>query len=188
MTDEPLAYSKPVSVLNLRPDGVAVRLQPDEIERAAIAKALDIPSIEQLDGTFHLTPKKGGLVHVGGLVRASLHQLCVVSLDPFPVPIEEEVAVDFAPEVEEPAKAQSDPKRASPPQPIDLGLDLDEVDPPDPIIDGKIDLGGLLVEFVALGLDPFPRKPGIVFDFKDEADIVEHPFAALSRLKGDEER
>ena len=66
------------------------------------------------------------------------------------------------------------------------GHDLEEVDPPDPIIDGKIDLGALLVEFVALGLDPFPRKPGVVFDFKDEADVIEHPMAALARLKRDE--
>ncbi len=37
-------------------------------------------------------------------------------------------------------------------------------DPPDPIIDGKIDLGALAAEFFALGLDPYPRKPGVAVD------------------------
>ena len=32
------------------------------------------------------------------------------------------------------------------------------------VIDGKIDLGALAAEFFALGLDPYPRKPGAIFD------------------------
>ena len=38
---------------------------------------------------------------------------------------------------------------------------IDDEDEPDPIIDGKIDLGALAAEFFALGLDPYPRKPGV---------------------------
>ena len=41
---------------------------------------------------------------------------------------------------------------------------LADEDEPDPIIDGKIDLGALTAEFFALGLDPYPRKPGAVLD------------------------
>ena len=40
---------------------------------------------------------------------------------------------------------------------------LDGEDAPDPIVDGKIDLGALAAEFLALGLDPYPRKPGVAF-------------------------
>lgn len=181
MAAEPHPYSRPVDAINLRSDGVVVTLRPNLAERAAIAALLDIPSIESVSGEFRLTPKKAGTVNVGGRVKADLHQLCVVSLDPFPVSIEEEVDVDFAPEAPQPKAA---PAVAKPQQrPGEMQIDLDDIDPPDLIIDGKIDLGALLCEFVALGLDPFPRKPGVVFDFKDEADIVEHPFAALSKLK-----
>ena len=28
----------------------------------------------------------------------------------------------------------------------------------------QIDLGALAAEFLALGLDPYPRKPGVAFD------------------------
>ena len=43
----------------------------------------------------------------------------------------------------------------------------------------KIDLGAVVAEFLALGLDPYPRKPGVDFDFKDPADAEMSPFAAL---------
>jgi len=43
-----------------------------------------------------------------------------------------------------------------------------------------------MVEFIALGLDPFPRKPGVVFEYHDAQDEPEKPFAKLARLKSDE--
>ena len=36
------------------------------------------------------------------------------------------------------------------------------IDPPDEIVNGRIDLGRVTAEFLALGLDPFPRKPDAV--------------------------
>jgi len=36
-------------------------------------------------------------------------------------------------------------------------------DPPDPIINGQIDLGALAAEFLVLNLDLYPRKPGATF-------------------------
>ena len=52
-------------------------------------------------------------------------------------------------------------------------------DEPDPIIDGKIDLGALAAEFFALGLDPYPRKPGVSFESPEEAEATVSPFSAL---------
>ena len=37
-----------------------------------------------------------------------------------------------------------------------------------------------------LGLDPYPRKPGVAFDFKDPADAEMSPFAALNVMKAKE--
>jgi len=56
-------------------------------------------------------------------------------------------------------------------------------DEPDPIIDGKIDIGALAAEFFALGLDPYPRKPGAQFAPLKPDDAGEQPFAALQTLK-----
>jgi hypothetical protein len=57
-------------------------------------------------------------------------------------------------------------------------------DPPDPIIGGRIDLGALAAEFLSLGLDPYPRKPGVDFEAPEgDAPGEESPFAALGKLR-----
>ena len=61
--------------------------------------------------------------------------------------------------------------------------EIEDNDPPDLIIDGHIDLGAVTVEFLALGLDPFPRKPDAKFSYIDPADQKENPFAKLITLK-----
>jgi hypothetical protein len=43
-------------------------------------------------------------------------------------------------------------------------------------------LGGLATEFLILGLDPYPRKPGAVFEPPQDSKRDQGPFAALGRL------
>ena len=63
---------------------------------------------------------------------------------------------------------------------------LETDDPPEAIRDGVIDLGAVATEFLLLGLDPYPRKPGAVFDAPPAGDPKSHPFAALAALKKDD--
>ena len=57
-------------------------------------------------------------------------------------------------------------------------------DPPEPIEGGQIDLGRLATDALFLAIDPYPRKPGAVFEPEVVADDPEdHPFAALKVLK-----
>ena len=60
---------------------------------------------------------------------------------------------------------------------------LDTEDPPEPLREGAVDLGALATEFLLLGIDPYPRKPGAVFDAPPAGDPSSHPFAALAALK-----
>jgi hypothetical protein len=63
-----------------------------------------------------------------------------------------------------------------------VSVDEDELDP---IVDGKLDLGALRVDFLALGLDPYPRKPGVEFvePASEAGTDRDSPFASLARLK-----
>ena len=59
-------------------------------------------------------------------------------------------------------------------------------DPPEPIVDGIIDLGRLATDALFLAIDPYPRKPDAVFEPSVEAaDPEDHPFAALKALKAE---
>ena len=47
-----------------------------------------------------------------------------------------------------------------------------------------VDLGAVASEFLLLGIDPYPRKPGVKFEPPPRAgDAAAHPFAALEALK-----
>src|ERR1700728_3051749 len=59
-------------------------------------------------------------------------------------------------------------------------------DPPEPIIDGVIDLGRLATDALFLAIDPYPRRPDATFDLPAEIiDPADHPFAALKALQSD---
>ncbi len=56
-------------------------------------------------------------------------------------------------------------------------------DTPESIVDGRLDLGTVVQEFLALGVDPYPRKPGVSFEPVVE-EATPSPFAALAKLRG----
>jgi hypothetical protein len=56
-------------------------------------------------------------------------------------------------------------------------------DAPEPLVGGVVDLGLLATEFLALGIDPYPRKSGAEFTAPAAADDDPKPFAALAALK-----
>jgi uncharacterized metal-binding protein YceD (DUF177 family) len=168
MTPESVGpLSRPVSVQHLPPEGLEAIVEATPEERAALAKDFKLPGIHALAGRFRLsgTPKR---VHVEGVVSARVAQTCVVTLESFDDSIEEEVEVDFAA-----------PSADSPP----LNPERPDYEPPDEITRGHIDLGALTAEFLALGLDPYPRKPGAEFAHEGHGERADSPFAALQKLK-----
>ena len=156
MTTEVL-FSRPVRVEALPKDGLTQTIEANPAERAALAALNGLPGIAKLTATFVLRRAGRGGVRVSGTVHAELTQTCVVSLEPFEATLDEPVDVRFAPPAEEGAA-----RRAASGAPAETVL-LDAEDAPDPIVDGRIDLGALAAEFLALGLDPYPRKPGAQF-------------------------
>jgi uncharacterized metal-binding protein YceD (DUF177 family) len=168
MTPETVGpLSRLVDVMRIPPRGQEVHVKATAEECAALAKDFGLPGIQALSGDFLLKTSAKG-IHVTGVVKASITQVCVTTLENFDSDVEEEVEVDFA---------ESSGMPAEPP------TDINEYEPPDEIVNGQIDLGALTAEFLALGLDPYPRKPGVDFSYRDPADEKDSPFAALNRLK-----
>jgi hypothetical protein len=64
--------------------------------------------------------------------------------------------------------------------------DADIPDPPEPIVNGVIDLGRVATDALYLAIDPYPRRPDAVFEPPVvAADPADHPFAALKALQLD---
>jgi len=161
--------SRPVDVMNLPPQGAQFQVVATAEECAVLAKDFKIPAIRSLSGDYKLSGSAKG-VHVAGRVKAAITQVCVVTLDTFDSEIEEEVEVDFA------------ESSGMPPEPP---TEMHEYEPPDEIVNGHVDLGAITAEFLVLGLDPYPRKPGVDFEYKGDGDVKDSPFAALGKLKRD---
>lgn len=173
MTDaESFPLSRIFAVDDLTPEGVDFVVDASKEECVALASFLDLPVIHNLKGVFRLTGTTRR-VTVTGEVTARLAQLCSVSLEPFDTDLVEEVEVFFA-------EAGTHRPASIAESPLEVELMPDE---PDELIDGKIDLGSLTAEFLALGLDPYPRKPGVEFSFETDTDAPDSPFSALSGLK-----
>ena len=65
----------------------------------------------------------------------------------------------------------------------EVGTRGESADETEPLIGGLVDLGALAIEFLILGLDPYPRRPGAVFQPPPAAKPDETPFAALASLR-----
>jgi hypothetical protein len=176
----PPPFSRLADVRALPAPGVEVRIEANEAERAALARLLETPAVESLEGVFRLKPGSGGQVLASGRVRARVVRECVVTLESFVETLDEDVEVVFAPHPERaPAHRALTAGRGGREEDVDMAS-LAAVDPPDPIVDGKVDLGALSAEFVSLGLDPYPRKPGATFESADDTPPDAGPFAGLA--------
>lgn len=164
-----LPYSYIVRVADLPPDGLEVRLSPDAETLGRLARHVDIIALPALQADLRIMPLAGEGAHVTGRLVAEVRQMSVVSLEPFDSKVEEELDVRFMPETESGpvSEEEADP----------------EHEPPDPLADGSLDLGALVTEFLSLGIDPYPRRPGEVFDAPQDDESGASPFAALGRLK-----
>ncbi|HEY9212991.1 MAG TPA: DUF177 domain-containing protein [Ancylobacter sp.] len=172
---EAFALTHPVIVDKLPDLGTTVKIAPDEGVREALAKQLKLVAIPALKATVTVV-RQGSGVRVGGHVSAVVRQACVATLEDFDAPIEEDIDLGFAP-----------PHKLAEVKPGGAEIDVGELDEPDPLIDGVIDVGAVVVEFLALGIDPYPRKPGAVFKVPKEAAVEEKsPFAALAKLRDPE--
>lgn len=174
----PDPWRAPVTVAHIPDTGLHRELEASAAERHAMADLAGVREILSAQASFDVVPKSGGRVQVTGHVRARVGQTCVVTLDPMESEIDEEVDLIFAPEAEVRRLADL----------IEEGQDDKEppevADPPEAIVNGIIDLGRIATDALFLAIDPYPRKPGVVFEAEVAAlDPEDHPFAALKALQ-----
>ena len=176
MTDHADPWSVPVIVAQIPDTGVHREIEAGPAARNAMADISGLREILSASASLDLTSEKAGRVHVAGRVRARIGQTCVVSLDPIENNIDEAIDLIFAPPEQIPELADLVDEAAE--------SDAEIPDPPEPIVNGVIDLGRLATDALFLAIDPYPRKPDTVFKpVIEAADPEDHPFAALKALQ-----
>ncbi|WP_303983301.1 DUF177 domain-containing protein [Dongia mobilis] len=157
------------------------QLEASPAERAALAEVLDLQAIDRLVAKLTLRRLSSGLIEVKGALESEVVQTCGVTLEPVPAKVAETFRLTFG-------DAQPEPDLS------EIDIDFEDSDPPEPILDGKIDLGALVAEQLSLGLDPYPRKEGAALPQEfapNEAEIAAEnelagkrkPFLGLDKLR-----
>lgn len=157
-------------------EGRDLEVSVGEEERAAIAAQLAVTEVERLDVRLHADKFRGG-IRVTGRIDAAIVQPSVVSLEPVRQAIGEPIDRVFLPGGEKPYAG---------PGGAEVFVDLDGADLPDHFEGPEADLSDLIIETLALAIDPYPRAPGeSVADLgvQVEEEAAESPFSKLKSLK-----
>ncbi len=166
-----IPWSFPVRRDDVPESGLHLDLVADEATRAAVAGVAGVRGLPRLAATFDVARQGGGL-KVTGEVVATVEQTCVVTLEPMTSDLREPIDLAFvAPRADKHADETEEE------------LDPGAADEPEPLVDGVADLGVAATEFLLLAIDPYPRRPGAVFEPPKTDDPAAHPFAALAALK-----
>ena len=175
MSDQPLSF--PVPVAQIPAGGKHLHLEADAVQRRAIAEALEIVDVTTLAAEVDVRPVGAGAFSVRGTLNASVVQTDVVTVEPVRQEVSEEIDLTLVPAEES----------ASPSRPAGVDIDEEATDERDVYHGGRIDLGEIVYEHLAVGLDPYPRSPGVEFSghVEDNEDATKSPFAALAALKPD---
>ena len=163
------------AVQDIPEEGLAVERSASPEECEAVARSLDLLRCHSLMARYTLGPRSGGHVHLWGTVEAVVEQSCVVTLEPLLSRVAESFRVDFWPEGDMPEPAGGE---------IDISDQLDL----EPIVAGRVEVGDVVFQAVANGIDLFPRKPGVTFEQptpsgSDDGSHPTGPFAALAKMK-----
>jgi hypothetical protein len=167
-------WSVPVTLADVPETGRQFDIVADERTRTALARALGVRALPRLAASFVVNRQGRSGLHVAGQVSATVDQTCVVSLDPVDSDVIEQIDLVFEPPGEAPERSGTAE---------DLAKEAEEG--PETLEGGILDLGAVATEFLILGIDPYPRKPGATFAAPQASatEGADHPFAALAALK-----
>jgi hypothetical protein len=167
-------WSSVVRLGELGSGPVRRRLEPDEAQRKAIARELDLVQLPKLEADLAVEPWFDG-GRITGRWSARVVQTCGVTL--------ERLESDLAGVID--LKVVPEDSVHAPSVEAQLAYDPEADEPPDVLEGEAIDLAAYLVEHLALEIDPFPRKPDAEFAPPDMGPEP-GPFDALKKLKGTE--
>ncbi len=179
-------FSIPIHITELPIGGLTIRRLVETDACVEIASRLAVDSVEEflIEVAVQRDQEHKSIATAQGEIRGTVIQSCSITLEPikskFCIPID----ITFA-----------DEETLTPAE----DLNMEDADPPEPMNDGRFDLGDTLVQILAVEINPFPRKPGSSLQDIDSVSATlnpgaklnrseQHPFAVLAELKKKLER
>jgi uncharacterized metal-binding protein YceD (DUF177 family) len=171
----PAEFSRPIAADQIGPQETGREIVANAAERARLAERFGLLALDRLEATLSLKRGSGGVIQVRGRFEAEVVQACVVTLEPVRSRLSESFTIAFGSAATSAGGA------------VVIGLEDD--DPPEELIEGRIDLGETVAQQLAVALDPYAHAPGaaekVAASDKEEAGTEKEasPFAALAQLR-----
>jgi hypothetical protein len=167
-------FSRLIAADQIGPQETEREIVANAAERARLVERFDLLALDRLTASVSLKRGRGGLIEVRGRLEAEVVQACVVTLEPVRSRLSESFSVAFG------------SGRAAAGVVV---IGLEDADPPEELIAGRIDLGETVAQQLAVALDPYPHAPGA--EEKPQSSVpgesggekTASPFAVLAPLR-----
>lgn len=188
----PSEWFYPIDADSVPATGRTLHIQAAAENLDAIAERVGVINIKSVEASIHLQPQNGGhVLYISGHVKADIVQECITTLEPIDSHVEDDFEAWYA-----------DHDRALPFSRVKHQIKiteegeeiqmLEEKDDPEPLINGQVDLGEVVIQFLSLAIDPYPRTtdmPSIDHailtpeDSKTTTALRPNPFSALKNWR-----
>lgn len=137
-------FPRPVAVYRLGAENT-FEIAASSEECRALAARFGVEAISGLAARITLTKLESGRrIRLEGRFSTDVVQSCVVTLDPLASHLDDSFSLIF--------DADANPER-------EILVSLDGDDPPEPLVDGIIDMGEAVAEHLGLALEAYPWAP-----------------------------
>jgi len=174
------------------PTKIAISPGPEELKR--LTKRMGVNELKDLEAHLVMSRDSGrNVIFISGQIHADVAQSCVISGKPVKSEIRDSFEAWYADHEEAVSFAKAKQERLVREGTGDFPF-LDESEDPEPIIEGKIDVGELVAQYLSLSINPYPHAEGIEYENPAEAqkekgsEVYENPFAALKDWKHKQEK
>lgn len=173
-------FSRLIAIEGITPDKTRTeKIDATEEECAALAARFGLHRLSNLAGTVNIRRISGSdVVRIDGQFSAEVVQACVVSLQDVPARVEGTFDTYFT---QNGGETRSE---------IEFSLD-DDLEAAEIVVNGMIDMGEVVAQYLSLELEPYPRAPGVSLAAQMRETGVAgkaNPFQVLAGLKTSEEK
>lgn len=170
-----------IDVTRLPSKGRRIKFVASDEEKKRVRAEFDLQELDRLEAQLVVVPWRRDGVEINGRISAKFTQLCVVTLEPLPQEIAEDLSLIFVPEGSPLAKPEIDTQG-------ELVIDPNGADMPETYSGTTLDVSQTIVEMFALAVDPYPRSANVSLPDKYAPDPAldeqpKSPFAVLEKLR-----
>lgn len=190
-----LEWHYPLEADSVSEKPLQLEISPSVDQCAALARRLDVFKIHSLTAKMSVKRNSGNMViYVFGEIFSKIEQKCIVSLAPVIEEIREPFEAWYADTAQTVSFTKAKRERLSEKEKGEQPI-LEENEDPEPILDGKIDLGELVVQYFSLSINPYPRTEQVIKSLTESDSVVieaqevyDNPFAALKEWRAKENK